>query len=175
MRMDLVHRLAERNARSQIERQSYCRKLPLMVDRQCFDLRGEMGERAQRDLRPAGASYIDLRQCRRILLELGLDLENDLVLVGRGVHRCDLALAERVVERLVDQRWRNAHPRSGVAVDLDRDDAVRRSAGRRRRPASSGIFFIACFDDRRPVIELFDIRYRSACIDSGCGSAARRC
>ena len=42
-------------------------------------------------------------------------------MVGRGEHRRDLALAERVVQGRVDQRRRNAEPGGGVAIDLDRD------------------------------------------------------
>ena len=74
-----------------------------MVDRQRLDLRGEPGKAAQRHLDPVRPRHIDLRQRARLAAELRLDLEDHLVLVGRGVHRRDLALAERVIEGLVDQ------------------------------------------------------------------------
>ena len=52
-------------------------------------------------------------------LELGLDLEDHAVLVRLREDRRDQALAERVVERVVDRRRRDAEPARRVAVDLD--------------------------------------------------------
>ncbi len=53
------------------------------------------------------------------LLELGLDLEHHAVLVGLGEDGRDQALAEGVVERVVDGRRRDAEAAGGVAVDVD--------------------------------------------------------
>ena len=50
-------------------------------------------------------------------LELRLRFQNHVVLVELRVHRVDLALAEGVVERVVDGRRRDAQPRCGDAVD----------------------------------------------------------
>ena len=59
--LDAFDRLPERDTGRQIERQGDRRELPLVVDRKGFDLGREMGEGAQRDLRPAGAVDVDLR------------------------------------------------------------------------------------------------------------------
>src|SRR6516165_4078966 len=90
-----------------------------MVDGQCLHLRDEAGECAQWDLCTTGPDHEYLGQRCRIVLELGLDFENELVLAGRGVEVRDLALAARVVQRLGDQRGRDAHAGRGIAIDLD--------------------------------------------------------
>src|ERR1700741_763038 len=115
-----------------------------------------MGERAKRHLRPAGTGDVDLRQSRRVFLIFGLNLEYDLVLTGRGIDRRDLARTESVVQRLVDQRWRDAHSRRRVAVDLDRD------MGGGDLLIRGDVFELVhlshlTLDDRRPMVELFDI------------------
>jgi hypothetical protein len=56
-----------------------------------------MGDGGKRHLRPILRGDIDLRERRPVAAELRLNFEDDLVLVGRRVDRCDLALAERVV------------------------------------------------------------------------------
>ena len=96
-------RLPKSKTRCQVEREGHGRELSLMVDREGLDLRGEVGKRAQRYLRTTRPDYENLGQCRWIVLELWLDLENELVLTGRGVEVRDLTLTERVIERLVDQ------------------------------------------------------------------------
>ena len=50
-------------------------------------------------------------------LERGLDFEHDVILVELGEHGGHLALAEGVVERVVDGLGQNAEAGSGVAVD----------------------------------------------------------
>ncbi len=79
-----------------------------------------MGNGGKRHLRPILRGDIDLRERRPVAPELRLDFEDDLVLVGRGIDRRDLALAEGVIEGLVDQRGRQAEPVSRIAVDIDR-------------------------------------------------------
>ena len=54
-----------------------------------------------------------------VLLELGLHLEHHPVLVQLGEHGRHLALAEGVVERVVDDLAGDAEPGRGVAVDVD--------------------------------------------------------
>ena len=73
-------------------------------------------------------------------------------MVGRGIDRRDLALAEGVIKRLIDQRGRYAEPVGGVAVDIDshgrgRVLLVRGDVLQLRQFAHLG------FEDRRPVIE----------------------
>ena len=60
------------------------------------------------------------------MLELRLRLQDHVVLVELRVHGVDLALAESVVERVVDGRRRDSQPRGGDAVDGQRH---RQSAG----------------------------------------------
>ena len=77
------------------------------------------------------------RRCRSSapgpLLELGLHLQHHAVLVRLREDGRDQALAERVVERVVDRRRRDAEPARGLAVDLDDRPAGRGPAGRSRR------------------------------------------
>ena len=53
------------------------------------------------------------------ILEFGIDLQHHVVLVERGVHGRDDALAEGVVERVVDGRGQDAEARGDLAVDRD--------------------------------------------------------
>jgi hypothetical protein len=46
-----------------------------------------------------------------------------VVLIQLCVHRADLALPERIVERVVDRRGRDAETRRRYAVDRERDRA----------------------------------------------------
>ena len=48
---------------------------------------------------------------------MGIDLHDHEVLIEAGVHGGDLALAEGVVEHLVDGRGGDAEARGGVAID----------------------------------------------------------
>jgi len=79
------------------------------------------GEGAEWHLRAVAAGHVDARQRRRIGLELRLHLEHDLVLRGRAVDRRNLALAEGVVQGLVDLGQRQAESRGGIAIDVDGD------------------------------------------------------
>ena len=56
-----------------------------------------------------------------IELKLRLRLQNHVVLIQLRIHRVDLALAKGVVQRVVDGGRRDAQPRSGDAVDHQRD------------------------------------------------------
>src|SRR6516165_7906407 len=133
--------------------------MALMVDRERFDLWHEMRERTERYLRATGPDHVKLGQCGRIILELGLDLEDQLVLTGRSIKVCDLTLAECVVKRLVDKRRRYSHPRGGITVDLDGQmrgcDLLVGSD-----VLELGHFLHLRLDDRRPMIELLGGRVR---------------
>jgi hypothetical protein len=58
-------------------------------------------------------------------LGTGIELEHDAILIELGEDGGDLALAERIVKRVVDRLRRHPETRRGVAVD------VQRRAGRR--------------------------------------------
>ena len=79
-----------------------------------------MGERAQRNLGAGAAFHIDLFERIGILPEGGGDLLDHVILIELGVHGGDLALAERIVERVIDQLGCDAQARSGPAIDSQR-------------------------------------------------------
>ena len=70
--------------------------------------------------RAAGAADIDVIQLAGMLPKVGLDLQNDAVLVQLGEDGGDLPLAEGVVERVVDHLRRDPEPRRRVAIDRER-------------------------------------------------------
>ena len=138
---DGIGRLTERSARRHVERDGDRGLLALVVDLKRTDARHQSGDGAERDrlaVRRRGAVDAgadrraadqigdrgldeDLRQAGRIDLILGIDLQNDLVVVDRRVDGRDLAGAEGVVEFLPDLIDRDAVDRRFFAVDLDRD------------------------------------------------------
>ena len=67
-----------------------------------------------------GGLDVDRLQRVRVLLVGGRDLEDDVVLVERREDVRDLALAEGVVERVVDELRQDAEPRGRVAIDDER-------------------------------------------------------
>ena len=69
--------------------------------------------------------------------EARLHLHHDVILVERRINGGNLALAEGVVERVVDRLRRDAQARGGVAVDDELEPASPGSAGRCSRPRSS--------------------------------------
>src|SRR5579863_4953711 len=62
-------------------------------------------------------AHINVVQVGRAALELRHHLEDDVILVELRVQGGDLALAKRVVERLIDHLGRDAHARSGDTVN----------------------------------------------------------
>ena len=67
----------------------------------------------------AAAVTIDLAQNVGIVAQHRIDLE-DHVILGQGPeHGGDLALAERVIQRLVDRVHGDAVGRGGLAIDID--------------------------------------------------------
>ena len=118
MRFD---RLAERDAGRKVERHRHGGELPLMRDRSaaraCRSIRAkaDSGTAAQPAegtadaavcwsmLRPASRRDVDLAECRD-RPQRRLDLEHHVILVHRPEDGGDLALAERVIQRLVDRR-----------------------------------------------------------------------
>ncbi len=53
-------------------------------------------------------------------MERGIDFQDDAILIELGIDGGDLALAEGVVERVVDIRGENTEAGGGVAVDDER-------------------------------------------------------
>ena len=84
-----------------------------------------------------GRADVDLVQAVDLALQLGQDLHHHVVAVLLGEILRDLALAERVVERVVDHLRREPVAGGLVAVDGERQRRARRSAGRWPRRAAS--------------------------------------
>ena len=114
---DGVDRVAERHARLQIEGYGRRREQALMVDhdRRRGDVAVDQG--AERHLLRGRRIQIDIVERLRAALEARIDLEDDVVLIERGVDRRDDALAEGVAERVVDRRRQDAEARRGIAID----------------------------------------------------------
>ena len=86
-------------------------------------------------------------QSGRILLKLRQDFQHHVILIQLCEQGRDLALAESIVERVVDHLGRDAQPGSGIAIDDQRRLQTRCSAGRWRRravPAASCSFSTNC-------------------------------
>src|SRR5260370_1439565 len=116
--LNLLHRLAQRHARRQVERYGDGGELALVVDGERGRLVAELRHRADRDLRAVPARHVDTRQRRRVGLERRRHFEHDLVLGARRIDRRHLALAEGVVQRLVALAARRPGPRAAVAVGV---------------------------------------------------------
>ena len=81
----------------------------------------DRGERGQRHELARDRPHVEQLDRGGVRLELGRELHDDLVLVGRRVDRRDLARAVGGVERVLDRLRRDAERGGAVAVDLDVD------------------------------------------------------
>ena len=95
-------------------------RLALMVHLQRRGIGVVMREGAERHVAAAGRAYEDVPEAVRVLPELRVDLEHDVVLVQLRVHRRHEPLAERVVQRVVDHLRRDAEPRRRLPIDRER-------------------------------------------------------
>ena len=86
-RLDAVDRLAERDARQEVEGNGHRWQLPLVIDSQRLRLATDTGDRVERHQLAGGTTNVKTRKHRRIGLILGSNFENHLVLVGRPVDR----------------------------------------------------------------------------------------
>ena len=114
--LDGVHRIAERVARLEVERQVHRWKLAGVADRQRPDAGRHRRHRVERDELAARRSHVQHRQRCRILLELRRDLQNDLVLVARRVDLRNLPRAVGVEQRRLHLIHRQAERSDPVAV-----------------------------------------------------------
>ena len=119
-RIDRFDGLAKRRARRQVERKRHHRELPLVIQRKRSRAGIKSRKRTQRNLLAARRAHIDVLQSGGILLELWVHLHHHVILIQLGEDGGDLALAEGVVERIVDVGREHAEARSGVAVDDQR-------------------------------------------------------
>ncbi len=125
-RLDGDDRVAERDVGRRVERERDRGELPLVRDGQRRHRRRHVGEGAQRHLIAVDGLHVDLRERVGVLLELGLHLEDDAVQVELGEDGRHLALAEGVVERVVDGLQADAQARRRVAIDGERHLEARR-------------------------------------------------
>ena len=119
--VDLDDRVADRDARAQVEGDRHRRQLSEVRDRQRADGRLERGDAVERHQRAARRAHVEQRQHRRVGLVARLELHHHPVLVGGGEDGRHLALTVRVVERVLDGLRRHAERGSLVAIDLDGD------------------------------------------------------
>ena len=96
-------------------------KLTLVVDHERGEPAVDGGHGTERHLGVVGAADIDAAKVGRIALILRIDFEHDAILVALGVERRDLALRERVVERIGDVLHAHPEPRGRNSVDRDID------------------------------------------------------
>src|SRR6267143_2058944 len=89
-------------------------KLALMVERESRGSWLETGEGAERHLLAGGGADVNTLERIRVLLELRIDFEDDVILVELRKNRGDLTLAEGVVERVVNVGGKNSEARGGV-------------------------------------------------------------
>ena len=88
-----------------------------MVDDQGRRRRREAREGGKRDVLSGGRLGVEGPQNLRVLPILRRHFHDDVILVQGRVHGRNLALAEGVVERIVDILRRQAQARGGVPVD----------------------------------------------------------
>ena len=134
------------------------RELALVADRERPHRHAGPGrERRQRHLF-AGQRRLDVELVQRVeaALQLGQDFQDHVIAVELGEILRDLALAEGVVQRVVDQLRLDAVARGGVAVDLELQRGavgllVGRDVAQFRQRLHLGQ------DLRRPVVQLVEI------------------
>ena len=119
--VDRVDGLAERDAGLQIERDGHRRELALMGDQQRADAVAVDVDEGRQRHRAAGQRRLDVKavERREVLLQFGQDFQHHEIGFELGEILRDLALAEGIVQRVVDRLRRNAEARSLVAVDGD--------------------------------------------------------
>ena len=64
-----------------------------------------------------GRVHVNVFEILRILLELRIDFQNDMVLIQLSENGGDQALTIGVVERVVDVRGKNSEPRGRIAIN----------------------------------------------------------
>ena len=119
--LDRLDRRAQRTARPQVEGERHRRELALVDDGQRGGADLDFGKGAQRHHLAGAGLDVDLVQGLRRELVLRLDLQHDAVLVELGEDGRDLALAEGVVERVVNGLGEHVQARGPLAVHLDAD------------------------------------------------------
>ena len=117
--LDLGHGLADRDSREKVEGDRHRGKLSLMVDDDGCGVLDGPDQGIERHLLPDGRGDVDVAERTGPILEFRIDLQNDVVLVQRRVHRRNDALTEGIGQGIVDGGGQDAMARRRVAVDRD--------------------------------------------------------
>src|SRR5215471_12587919 len=96
--LDQSSRVAERRSRFEIEADGRSRKLAEVIYRKRADGRHKLRNGVEWNQFPGVGAHIKKRQLVRIVLELGQQLHDDVVLVVRRIDGADLACAEGGIE-----------------------------------------------------------------------------
>ncbi|MNK87908.1 hypothetical protein D3C87_1078550 [compost metagenome] len=120
------HRITQRNAGRQVERQVGGREHAVVGNRQRANGRRiELGQRRQRHhLATQRRTQVEIVEAFGLAALLGVQLQNHVVLVDLGLEFIDLPLPESIVQRLVDIAGGQAETGGGAAVDADVSDAA---------------------------------------------------
>ena len=108
---------AKRNAGRQVEGNRHARELALVVNLQGGVAGLKLRNTRQRDLLTGIGLDVNFIQRGRVQLILRIDFEDDVVLVVLFVQRRDLALAERVVQRVINHLRLDTEPGCRVTVN----------------------------------------------------------
>src|SRR6185437_11608863 len=162
-----------RHALAEVEADRDRRELALVADRERTDRRAGPARKGRQRYLLAGArrTHVDLVQRVGAALQLGQDFQDHAIGVELGKILRDLALAERVVERIVDQLRGDAVARGGVAVDLKLDRRALRllvggDVAQLRQRLHLGE------DLRRPLVELGEVGVLQREFELGAGGTA---
>src|SRR4029077_10101541 len=82
--LDRRYRVADRRVRGEVEAQGHRGELALVVDRERSDGPRDLSELAQRNLSPGGSCCINSAERIGSELEIGLHLEDHIVLIQGG-------------------------------------------------------------------------------------------
>ena len=115
------HRLTQRGARREVEREGDGGLLAGVVHAQRAHRRRRRRERGERHQRPLGRADVEHVERRQVLLVLRQQLQHHPVLVVRREDRRDLVGAVGVVQRLFDLLHGEAERGHPVAVDVHVD------------------------------------------------------
>src|SRR6266849_1240081 len=118
--LDGADGMAGGDAGGEVEGEGDSGELALVVDGEGGGAGLDVTEGGERDLGAGGGLDVDGLEGVGVLLEPGGDLEDDVVLVELGEDGGDLALAEGVVQGVVDGLGEDAETGGGVAVDDER-------------------------------------------------------
>ena len=170
--VDRIDGLAERDAGFQIERDGHRGELALMGNQKRPDAVAVDSDEGGQRHRGAGQRrfHVEAVERREVLLQFGQDFQHHEIGFELGEILRDLALAESVVQGVVDRLRRDAEARRLVAVDRDLQprpvgQQVRGDVGELRHGAQ------LLQELLRPLVQLGDIRVLQGVLEAAAGDA----